>query len=287
MRVSSAIPIAALSFLALGIGGYLAWWYSGRSEPVERELFRGVRHVRVVLNEPRRIVANLLILDLKTKSIDFQVTAPDPDITPKLKAATVGQFLERTGAQVALNANFFHPFHSKSPWDFYPRAGDPVAVLGIAACAGVTYSTQAWAGATIYFQQDNRVQIGGTVSNVWNAIAGDQWLVRGGTNLAKADAFAVYPRAAVGLNEAGDELILAVADGKQPGFSEGMTLPELAELLKSRGAHDAVNLDGGGSVTLVAADSSGKPVVLNSPIHTRIPGRQRPVGNQLGIRVKH
>lgn len=104
--------------------------------------------------------------------------------------------------------------------------------------------------------------------------------------MAKADAFAVYPRAAGGLNAAGDELILALVDGKQPGFSEGMTLPELAELLNSRGAHDAVNLDGGGSVTLVAADSRGKPVVLNSPIHTRIPGRQRPVGNHLGIRVK-
>jgi hypothetical protein len=32
-----------------------------------------------------------------------------------------------------------------------------------------------------------------------------------------------------------------------------MTLIELAELLKRHGGHDAINLDGGGSVTLAAA----------------------------------
>ena len=42
----------------------------------------------------------------------------------------------------------------------------------------------------------------------------------------------------------------------------------------------------GGSVTLVMADEKRRPVVLNSPIHTRIPGRQRPVGNQIGVRVE-
>ena len=101
----------------------------------------------------------------------------------------------------------------------------------------------------------------------------------------KEDSFGIYPRAAVAVDATGRTLIFAVVDGKQPGFSEGMSLPELAELLRSRGAYHAINLDGGGSVTLVARDKSGKAVALNSPIHTRIPGRQRPVANQFGIRV--
>lgn len=286
IRVSTVAAFAACSLTAFGTGGYLGWWYSGRSNPAERDLLPGVRHVRLLMNEPRRIVANIVFVNLEAASLNFEVTPPDPTEEPNLKARTVEEFLKETGSLVAMNANFFHPFHSESPWNYYPRAGDPVKVLGFAAAKGHAYSTQMWAGATIYLSRENQVQIGGTTSNYWNAIAGDQWLVRNGTNIGKADAFGAYPRAAIGLNATGDRLLLAVIDGKQPGFSEGMTLPELAALLQNQGAHDAVNLDGGGSVTLVARDVDGKPTLLNSPIHTRIPGRQRPVGNHVGIRAQ-
>lgn len=283
----AGLLFATLIVAAFLIGGYLASWYHERAAAIDQELFKGTRHVRLILTEPRPIVANLVFVDLTEEGLEFHVTAPDPDITPKLRAATVGQFLEGNSLQLAMNGNFFDPFHSKSPWDFYPRSGDPVTVLGTAASAGNIYSTQVWAGATIYLSRQNRVQLGGTATNIWNAISGDQWLIQHGTTVAKADRFGVYPRAAVAVDAAGNKLILAVIDGKQPGFSEGMTLPELAELLKNHGAHHAINLDGGGSVTLVAADRHGKPLVLNSPIHTRIPGRQRPVANHLGLRANH
>ena len=39
-------------------------------------------------------------------------------------------------------------------------------------------------------------------------------------------------------------------DGRQPGWSAGVRLPELAELMLSRGAVTALNLDGGGSTSL-------------------------------------
>jgi exopolysaccharide biosynthesis protein len=57
----------------------------------------------------------------------------------------------------------------------------------------------------------------------------------------------------------------------------------LAELLKAQGAYYAMSLDGGGSSTLVTEDNDGKPRILNSPIDNYIPGRERPVGNHLGI----
>nr|WP_324250422.1 phosphodiester glycosidase family protein [Xanthomonas vesicatoria] len=44
-----------------------------------------------------------------------------------------------------------------------------------------------------------------------------------------------------------------------------------------------INLDGGGSSTL-AARVDGRVRTLNRPIHTGIPGRERPVANQLGVR---
>jgi hypothetical protein len=60
-----------------------------------------------------------------------------------------------------------------------------------------------------------------------------------------------YPRAA--LATTGDGRTLAVAvDGRARGDA-GLTLPELATFLLSRGAEHALNLDGGGSTSLVCA----------------------------------
>ena len=80
-------------------------------------------------------------------------------------------------------------------------------------------------------------------------------------------------------------MTVVLVDGRQHGYSEGVTLPELSALLVELGVHDAIELDGGGSATLVAADEDGEPRVLNSPIHSRIPGRERPVANHLGVRI--
>jgi hypothetical protein len=61
-----------------------------------------------------------------------------------------------------------------------------------------------------------------------------------------------------------------------------MTLGELARWLQSQGASEALNLDGGGSSAMVAQGPRG-PDLLNSPIHTGIPLRERPVANHLGV----
>jgi phosphodiester glycosidase len=68
-----------------------------------------------------------------------------------------------------------------------------------------------------------------------------------------------HPRTAVGWNEAGD-IWLVTVDGRQPGFSEGMTMRELADLMMKLGATEAINLDGGGSTTFVS-----RSVVVNRP----------------------
>jgi hypothetical protein len=57
-----------------------------------------------------------------------------------------------------------------------------------------------------------------------------------------------YPRAALGL--AGDRLLAVACDGRT-SRDAGMTLPELADALVELGATDALNLDGGGSASLV------------------------------------
>ena len=58
--------------------------------------------------------------------------------------------------------------------------------------------------------------------------------------------FARQPRTAMGVTSDG-RMLLVVVDGRQPGYSVGMTLQELADLMASLGAQNAINLDGGGS----------------------------------------
>ena len=59
-----------------------------------------------------------------------------------------------------------------------------------------------------------------------------------------------HPRTAIAKLKSGQILLLAV-DGRQPGESIGMSLNMLADLLIEFGATEAINLDGGGSTTMV------------------------------------
>lgn len=58
-----------------------------------------------------------------------------------------------------------------------------------------------------------------------------------------------HPRCALGLNDR--ELLAVCCDGRRSGVDRGLTLAELARLLISFGSNAAINLDGGGSATLV------------------------------------
>ncbi len=79
------------------------------------------------------------------------------------------------------------------------------------------------------------------------------------------------PRTAVGITASGS-VILAVVDGRQPRLSVGLTLPETAEVMRELGALNALNLDGGGSSTMIVEGE-----IVNRPSD----GRERPVSNAM------
>jgi exopolysaccharide biosynthesis protein len=138
-------------------------------------------------------------------------------------------------------------------------------------------------------QGRNRVQLSkgkacpkGTVQ----AVTGNHILMeRGnpvGLNLDVRDSNRPYSRVAVAMDKAGEKLWLIAIDGKQPLYSEGSTLAELTKIIVDLGADSALNLDGGGSTTVVAATSEGA-TVLNAPAHTKLPMRERPIANHIGF----
>jgi exopolysaccharide biosynthesis protein len=78
-------------------------------------------------------------------------------------------------------------------------------------------------------------------------------------------------------------LTLLVVDGRQPRLSVGMRLSELAAEMSRLGCDSALNLDGGGSTTLVYRNSrTHKIQVVNSPSDSR----ERAVADILGVTVK-
>lgn len=83
--------------------------------------------------------------------------------------------------------------------------------------------------------------------------------------MTSSNATTVHPRTAVGVSKDGSEMYIVVLNGRTSD-SRGMDLHELGELFADIGAHNAVNLDGGGSSTMVARTAGAdKPSVQNFP----------------------
>src|SRR5207302_6015832 len=98
------------------------------------------------------------------------------------------------------------------------------------------------------------------------------------------------PRTAAGIDAAGKKLVLLVVDGRRPEYSAGMTLEELADEMIRLGCDSAIQLDGGGSSTMVIYDPANTRYdVVNRPSdgHTLpIPlSIERPVASVLGVRI--
>jgi exopolysaccharide biosynthesis protein len=187
---------------------------------------------------------------------------------------------------VAINGDGFMPWYSKNILNYYPQSGENVDPIGFAASEGIAYSQSTDNEPTLFLSASNQARFNTQIGKIFNAISGNQQLVKNGSAINQLDDKDPDPRTAVALDRSNRHLILFVVDGRQPGYSEGITLGELAEIIIHHGGYNAINLDGGGSSTMVIGAPSGIPKVINSPINHGIPGRQRPVGNHLGIYAK-
>ncbi|HKZ92797.1 MAG TPA: phosphodiester glycosidase family protein [Candidatus Limnocylindrales bacterium] len=108
------------------------------------------------------------------------------------------------------------------------------------------------------------------------AVGGNHFTLRNGAIAAPsrqvyAASVERHPRTNVGVTADG-RLLMVTVDGRQPGYSIGVSLAEMGRLMSSLGAVNAFNMDGGGS-TLMAKRSltTGRFGVANRPSD----GRQR------------
>ena len=242
-----------------------------------------ITYQRKVYSTPRPHIVNTVTVDLASKHIRPFVS---PFESGNNLAMKTSEFIKKYDLDLAINGSFFYPFTENTPWDYSPRSGYKAHALGENISDGRRYgkATKDW--NVLCFDRSNLAQI--TLNNhcpegTVQGVAGQEILVKDGDSIIDYETKA-YGRAAVGINKQGDKIWLFVVDGKQPFYSEGVTLSELAQIAADLGCDRAINLDGGGSTTL-AVKKSGKVKLLNATIHTKIPMRERPVANHLGFKL--
>jgi hypothetical protein len=263
------LPEAALAFLdpalvkAEGIADGLVYhWVESQREPW---------------------TVHLLEVDIDQCALGFGVIGLAPRGSERQTVAMLveGRF---PAALAAVNGDFFTP--ENEPLGIEASEGTiqgsttrPVFAWRPGAPPQLT--AVSWQGDTLQIGDDWRL-VRGEPDGATELVAGFPALIRGGEwvgdlegEARPAFALARHPRTALGLDTVGRRFWIVVLDGRREGVSEGMTLPELATLLQALGATEALNLDGGGSSTMLV---NGRVVSRPSD-----PLGPRPVVNALTV----
>ncbi|GAB4195361.1 MAG: hypothetical protein Kow00105_09600 [Phycisphaeraceae bacterium] len=261
------------------------------------EPFLGVTVREITFDKPRPLVIRVAEIDLTNPDISFLVTPGNGDPNgdepgdPNLETTrqTTLDFLKETHAQLAINATFFG------------MGATDTDNIGLVVSRGEPVSPFRGDWPAINIDSHNRVAIvrgehdtfhvtSPEGVELYNAVAGSDQIVTDGKPIENQPDRAFFttqhPRTAIGVT-ADNRLLLVTVDGRQPGFSEGMSLDELARFMIELGAVQALNLDGGGSTTMAIADP--EPRVLNFPSSKDAngnPGVLRPNGTSLAVFAK-
>ena len=307
-RRRSSLPFIIGAVLLLGLAGFIAAQFSG-CQPASQatQASRPTAALPIRIEEIRQTADDqpirgwAALVDLSDPRVEIRVTGPcEPkaDEPPRTEAytETTLDWLRREGLVLAVNAHFFVRLDDG---EGQVPAGIPVYLLGPCRSAGRVVAPgpeDGKASPVLAVTEDGRARIAmltpreldkmDAVVSGLPELDGESGglLVENGKSLGQTSLprpTERHPRTAVGLSADNRTLILVVIDGREPAWSIGVTLPELADILIELGATTAVNLDGGGSSSFIFAPPGGEQVT-NRPSD----GPWRPVGASLGVYVR-
>ena len=270
----------ALIALCCPADGWRDWMWE---RPVA--LREGVTLRAYALDKPRLMKAYVVKVDLTTPGIGFTATERDPlwgkpmpDYTNKTflvstKRETTTDFMMRRrgegrNVEIAVNTSGW------GPWGGAACNSTYAALYRWELSDGMEVSCGKKPGMGAYFivRKDGSAEIRSVLmpsmtNNMAFAHYGNRALLKNGKRTKDADpakAKDVHPRTAVGLTADKKTLVILAVDGRQPGYSIGATCADLADILLKEGCSDAVNMDGGGSTSLVVWDCGDeRPIMLN------------------------
>jgi hypothetical protein len=278
--------LAATSTFAAIIPSYLA--------PITQTVspFLGITHYQIVQSLgsplpyvlPTELAIHIVEIDVDAPGISFLGTPGNGAAANEYTRQTTGSFVNTYDLAVGINGDFYST-----------DTGITANVNGLGMSNGAIVSPAA-AGDdrdnSLVISQTNLASIISTPTvpvGAWNAVSGNQLLLRNGLNVTPGGSYTttLNPHTAVGVDAQTGNVFFMVVDGRQTDFSEGMRTDVMANMLLDFGVDDAINLDGGGSSTLVFADGPGGSArTVNSPSDnatSQFPGTQRSVANHFGV----
>ena len=283
-----------VAWIALVAGGCVSQGPAASDAPIRVESFERT------LSDGAIARGMIATIDLTHPRLRVEVTGPLDGAEPGVEALleTTPAWAMRRGLDLAVNANYFAMTRPREPY----ASGGAADVLGLCVSDGLVVSPPRMFGGrgdpALLLRADGRGEAAHVEHppgrEVRHAVAGiggsasdpdrGSLLIEGGIDrsaTARVEPRARHPRTAAGLASGGRLLVLVVVDGRQPGWSVGMTLAELASLLRSQGVHDAVNLDGGGSSAFVWREAGAWRTNRASE-----PSGFRPVSTSLGFKLE-
>lgn len=299
-RTSSPLAVMGLALVVVGAPLYAQDLPDKRVVTPHAKLFQSPRlepiHYRTEVRRQPAARLHIVTVDLADPSIECVVRPAGPAVEPSVwptSLLSVRQIADRDGLIVAVNGDYFEYANCGAPTTqgFAGRSGAPARPIAPCISDGLLWSTGTHpAHDLLYLDASGRPHIErlavvpvGTLQ----AIGGILLLKPGGIPVIRDDGRA--PRTAIGIDATGRFLTMVVVDGRRHGFSLGLTFEELAMEMRRLGCDTAINLDGGGSSTMVLQPPYGGPTRLcNRPSDGSRLGLpvsiERPVASVIGIR---
>ncbi len=276
------------------------WASNTGATQVITQPFLGVERIYQTETSPRPLKINVAIIDLTAPGISFEMTPraanyPGPIINGspgETVRQTTRQFADAVGAQVAINGSYYASLTQNgvnwannlgltaSNGDHYSPWENPFSTTDFRDALNISQNNQA-----LIVKMPGSIPTGFETNppvTLYNTVTGFGRLVQNGVNVAASSCSpcGLNPRTAVGVT-ADNKLVMMVVDGRQTGYSEGLTMIETANFMMNYGAVDAIDLDGGGSSTMVMNfyNDASASQVLNTPSD----GTERAVGDNLAV----
>jgi len=230
----------------------------------------GIAHAHVHTETPRTLNINCVRIDTTTHGLSFTTTpraaqwTADSEETVRQTTRDFMRAAHKAGVNmvVAINADAFSPW--PAPWD-KPL---PANLLGLAIADGAVVSPPNGT-PSLLVRDGGRLEMTITDENtdvhgIVVAVSGFGFCLENGAPTASDDI--LHPRTGFGLSEDRRYLLLMTIDGRRHA-SLGCSIGEVGEWLKHFGAYTGINMDGGGSTTLVRWDAKSRSAeLINQPV---------------------
>ncbi|MDR2437828.1 MAG: phosphodiester glycosidase family protein [Planctomycetaceae bacterium] len=250
-------------------------------------IFKGVEKTSAVSTQPRLQQVFAVRIDTQAEGISFFSTpkiAEKNTVTEKQETIRqqTNEFLNKYSLQVAVNANFFSvPKNEKYS---LPGTAD---LKGLAVSDGSMVSPpEEQPTASFIVLKTGKVTLkndlvtDSMMADIHTAVTGNTFILCHGKIIPQTNND-IHPRTLCGISRDNRYVVFVTIDGRRNGYSDGATYEESAQWLCYFGVWDGLNLDGGGSTTLVVQDEKGTPVILNRPSDKTL----RYNGNNLGVKA--